>query len=51
MADLGLDLNLYGIDLGRGAQNLSELIYNLKRAYLSEKKVNPFMNIVIEKLS
>lgn len=38
MADLGLDLNLYGIDLGRGVQNLPGLISNLRRAHLSGKQ-------------
>lgn len=49
--DLGLDLNLDGIDLGRAVQNLPELVSNLRRACLPENKINTFMNIKMEKPS
>lgn len=51
MAALGLDLNLDGIDLGGTVQNSPELIFNLRRANLSEIKINTFMNIRMERPS
>lgn len=51
MAYLGLDLNLDGTDLGRAVQNLPELFSNLRRPYLSDIKINTFMNLMTEKPS
>lgn len=51
MADLGLDLNLKGLGLDTVVQKLPELISDLRRGYLSEVKINTFMNIMMEKPS
>jgi len=47
-ADLSLGLNLDGTDLGRAVQNLPELLPNLRKAYLSDIKINTFMIIIME---